>query len=59
LLKLNCDKALHKLNWKAVLDFETTIKMTAEWYKSYYENPKEVEKLTYNQISEYMDLFQG
>ena len=26
LLKLNCDKALHFLNWKAIWDFEKTIK---------------------------------
>ena len=29
LLKLNCDKALHFLNWHAVLDFEETVGLTA------------------------------
>ena len=36
LLKLNCDKALHLLNWKSTLNFNQTAKWTAEWYKNYY-----------------------
>ena len=38
LLKLNCDKALKELNWKPVLSFEETIKITVDWYKNYYED---------------------
>jgi len=38
LLKLNCDKALHDLNWHSVLDFKETVKYTVEWYKEYYQN---------------------
>ena len=37
LLKLNCDKALHLLNWTSVWDFPTTAKATIDWYKLYYE----------------------
>ncbi|MDE5879948.1 MAG: CDP-glucose 4,6-dehydratase [Desulfovibrio sp.] len=37
LLKLCCDKALAELSWKATLDFEETIRYTAEWYARYYE----------------------
>ena len=36
LLKLCCDKALHKLHWHSVLSFEETIEMTAKWYEAYY-----------------------
>lgn len=36
LLKLCCDKALAELSWKATLDFEETIRYTAEWYARYY-----------------------
>ena len=36
LLKLCCDKALHMLNWEAALSFNETVKLTAEWYKIYY-----------------------
>ena len=38
LLKLNCDKALHHLQWQAILPFKKTVRMTAEWYRSYYNN---------------------
>ena len=37
LLKLNCDKALQKLNWQAILPFHETVRMTTEWYRSFYE----------------------
>ena len=36
LLKLCCDKALAYLGWKATLDFEESIRYTAEWYRAYY-----------------------
>jgi CDP-glucose 4,6-dehydratase len=38
LLKLNCDKALFDLEWRPVLDFQETVRMTAEWYKYYYRD---------------------
>jgi CDP-glucose 4,6-dehydratase len=38
LLKLNCDKALSFLQWKPVLDFNDTAKMTGQWYNYYYNN---------------------
>lgn len=40
LLKLCCDKALAELNWKATLDFEETIRYTAEWYARYHAEKK-------------------
>ena len=53
LLKLNCDKALHHLHWQAVLSFRETVRMTAEWYRSYYENPTMIRDMTQSQIREY------
>jgi CDP-glucose 4,6-dehydratase len=53
LLKLNCDKALHYLNWHAVMGFEDTVRMTAEWYGVYYQNPSEFSDCTCNQITDY------
>ena len=41
LLKLNCDKALFDLQWRSALQFEETVKMTVEWYKSYYQNQEQ------------------
>jgi CDP-glucose 4,6-dehydratase len=56
LLKLCCDKALADLNWKASLNFEQTAKLTATWYKEYYENPSSAERLSCRQISEYEQI---
>ena len=39
LLKLNCDKALHHLRWRAAWDFSSTVRETALWYRHYYEQP--------------------
>jgi len=57
LLKLNCDKALHNLNWKACLSFEETISFTARWYKNFYDNPSSIVSSTTDQINEYSQLF--
>lgn len=54
LLKLNCDKALHHLRWKTVLDFESTVKLTAEWYKHYYSGEGNIYEYTSEQIDFYL-----
>lgn len=56
LLKLNCDKALYHLKWKAVLDFETTIRMTAEWYNNFYSKSENVLEFSQHQTMEYVEL---
>lgn len=57
LLKLNCDKALHMLNWKAVLNFEETVKETVTWYRNYYDNPNaDIFNFTSDQIFRYIEL---
>jgi CDP-glucose 4,6-dehydratase len=53
LLKLNCDKALHHLSWHAVLGFQDTVKMTAEWYGDFYKDYSRIAETTYSQIKEY------
>lgn len=53
LLKLNCDKALHHLQWHAVLDFEDTVRMTTEWYRAYYQKTTQISKITDTQIENY------
>jgi CDP-glucose 4,6-dehydratase len=50
LLQLNCDKALNLLNWHSVMDFQETIKLTADWYKNFYDAPDDVSDLTLSQI---------
>jgi CDP-glucose 4,6-dehydratase len=56
LLKLNCDKALHYLRWHAVMGFEETVRMTAEWYRSYYQLPKGISFTTNAQIAAYTTI---
>ena len=57
LLKLNCDKALFDLDWLPTLQFEETIRMTVEWYKTYYKNSdNSMQEFTCSQIDEYMLL---
>ncbi len=57
LLKLNCDKALFDLNWQPALLFEDTVRMTVEWYKTYYlGNGPSMYEFTVAQIEEYTNL---
>ena len=57
LLKLNCDKAMHKLDWKSTLNFKETAQWTAEWYHAYYnKSPEAALAITTNQIIEYTNL---
>jgi CDP-glucose 4,6-dehydratase len=53
LLKLNCDKSLHHLNWHAVMNFEDTVRMTAEWYRVYYQQPEQIAATSLSQIEAY------
>lgn len=57
LLKLNCDKALHYLNWLPSLNFSDTVRMTVEWYKEFYENKdRDMYEYSLSQIEEYISL---
>ena len=58
LLKLNCDKALYDLSWVPALGFSDTVRMTASWYKTYYQDKKRKSMYEYaiRQINEYIDL---
>jgi CDP-glucose 4,6-dehydratase len=57
LLKLCCDKALHKIGWRPVMDFTETVRLTSSWYRSFYEaSDIDVWNLTQRQIVEYEAL---
>jgi CDP-glucose 4,6-dehydratase len=56
LLKLNCDKALHHLRWHAVMGFDDTVRMTAEWYRAFYQMPAGISDITNQQIAAYTSL---
>ncbi len=55
LLKLNCDKALAKIQWQPTLDFESTIEYTRSWYSDFYSNSNTISAydLCLNQIKSY------
>ena len=53
LLKLNCEKALTKLKWKASLDYKETIKYTSQWYYEFYKEDKNISDQTIKQIIDY------
>lgn len=56
LLMLSSEKARKLLGWSGSLSFEETIRMTADWYRSYYAGGQDVAALTRNQISEYVEI---
>jgi CDP-glucose 4,6-dehydratase len=58
LLKLNSGKALELLGWKATMNFEQTVKMTAEWYQNYYQKRIDVIMQSNQQIQEYIQFSQ-
>jgi len=56
LLKLCCDKALSKLSWKSVLDFNETLDFTANWYKNFYSEDVLVKTFSDSQLDDYINL---
>lgn len=54
LLKLSYDKALNLLNWHAVLGFNETVRLTAEWYKAFYSKKEDMYKFSLKQIEQYV-----
>ena len=56
LLKLNCDKALHLLNWHAVMNFEQTVAFTTDWYRTYYNDPSSIGDFTTRQVNQYRSV---
>lgn len=58
LLKLNCDKALHYLNWQANLNYLQTVKFVGEWYARFYAQNENMFDFTLSQIAEYEKVAQ-
>lgn len=58
LLKLNCDKAFARLDWRPTMDFAETIEMTGKWYDTYYGPAQRASMLpvTAGQIEAYETL---
>ena len=57
LLMLEISKAIHRLNWRPVLNFDETIEFTASWYATYQE--RDILKLCQEQITKYLELWKS
>jgi CDP-glucose 4,6-dehydratase len=54
LLRLNCDKAMNLLGWRAILGFQECVRFTSDWYRAFYQDgPEAATRLTQTQIREY------
>lgn len=56
LLKLNCDKALFYLKWRANLEYHETVQFTSEWYYTFYRTQVDMMAWTLAQIEEYENI---
>ena len=54
LLRINSDKAESCLGWKPKLSFKDSIKLTAEWYDTYFHDPSKIRSVMENQIDLYL-----
>ena len=55
-LTLNSDKVKKKCKWKPKYSVTQSVRVTTEWYKNVLVNKMNIEKITENQIREYMDV---
>lgn len=55
-LKLNCDKALHILKWRSVMQHHETIKRTKDWYINFFSLKQDMFQVSMSQISDYENL---
>lgn len=58
ILKLDINKAKTLLPWRPILDIESTLKLTFEWYKAYYQDPDSVVSLTEKQIDDFFEKYE-
>lgn len=52
-LSLNSKKSFKYLNWKVYMKPENSLKLTFDWYKTFYKNKKKVVELTISQFENY------
>jgi len=56
LLRLSCDKALRRLGWRAILQFPTTVDMTVDWYRRWWDRDVDLHGFTISQIEQYTGI---
>jgi CDP-glucose 4,6-dehydratase len=52
-LHVDSSLARRTLKWVPPIGFEETVKLTAHWYKAFYENPDDARGVTLRQIEDY------
>ena len=55
-LRLSCDKALRRLDWRAVLQFSETVSLTIDWYRAWHQRDGNLHRLTVAQIERYAHI---
>ena len=55
-LFLNSKKAKEKIEWESILSLEETVKLTADWYKEYF-NKNNLENKTIHQVLNYLNKY--
>ncbi len=58
LLTLDIKKAKERLGFTPVLNMDSTLKLTANWYRQYLENPMDAKSLCENQLLNYSQKLQ-
>lgn len=53
-LSLDISKALSSLNWSPLLDINSTIDWTVEWYKTFSNSPSALSEVTSKQLEEFI-----
>ena len=56
ILKLSNKFITKKTRWKPLLNLETAIKLTVEWYECSYKHPKKIFAFTINQINSFLNI---
>jgi CDP-glucose 4,6-dehydratase len=52
-LRLDSSKAAVKLGWRPLLDIETAVNMTVDWYREHAKNPGRIDEFSLRQIEDY------
>jgi CDP-glucose 4,6-dehydratase len=52
-LELDIQKAVRKLNFSPILTIDENLRMTVDWYKEFYQNPKTIQEFSLKQIKTY------
>jgi CDP-glucose 4,6-dehydratase len=55
ILRLSCEKAKRHLKWRSVLSLDQCLQMTADWYKTFYAQGKEMYRFCAEQIDSYRE----